>query len=295
MLNQLWKFFGSLNLTLWSIVSTVFFFLLGMLYSAMNYGFFYQLNEIRIQDWLLQNLIPHLAITWWLPFLLLSLAMLWLNTFVCSIDRVLTILKMSKKYSLRKYFNILSPTLIHWLFLIVMFGHFITFTTGEWKRFSLKENNVITVKKDSTLTVKSIKNIYYDEDSSFKNRISQTEVLCLDNDNKEIKLSYLNPVSYKGYKLHLNMIKKRGAKHTHNNSQNKKIDINQKKDETCNKEHIYNIQENKIKKERKLQILIIKDPGLNVTIFAFILILVIMTWYYIEASLDRRNKGKNVN
>jgi hypothetical protein len=290
MLKKIWNFSGTLQFTFWAIILTVLFFLTGVFYTGQNYEFFHKLNETRLQDWLSENFINYIGISWWLPLLFVSLTALGINTFICSIDRIRVIIKKQNNISFRKYFHILSPTLIHWLFMIVMAGHLITFTIGEWRRFPLEKDGRIKINESLVLTVESIGNIYYKKNSFLENRIAQTNVIFRDKLNTKIKLSYLNPVSYNGYNFHLDMIRKKGKHHDHKSHKDKKIDINKSEKENCNKADIYNIKKKKLAEKRKLQVLVTKDPGLDITIYAFILILIIMTWYYIEISIEKRNK-----
>jgi hypothetical protein len=59
--------------------------------------------------------------------------------------------------------------------------------------------------------------------------------------------------------------------------------------ETCNKSETYRSRERKREKAQTVYLLAISDPGLPVILTAFTLILVIMTWYFVEVLRKRNN------
>lgn len=59
--------------------------------------------------------------------------------------------------------------------------------------------------------------------------------------------------------------------------------------ETCNKSETYRSRERMRDKAQTVYLLAIFDPGLPVILTAFTLILVIMTWYFVEVLRKRNN------
>ncbi len=277
-----WNFLGDIRLSFYLLISAALFLLIGAFYSGMNYSYFSKLNEMRLQDWMIQRLAAEPGITWWLPLLLIVLVLLGVNTFICSWDRMSSLLPGRKEVSCRRFLNNITPSLIHYLFIIVMLGHAVTFMLGSWQRIPVKEGASIKISEDfPEFRIDSIENDYFPQDSPLKDRIRQTTVSMRSPKGESLELSFLNHLAFKGYHLHLDMVKKRKDKRSRQEI------IEQQKKETCNKEDVYHLKSNQKKKSRKLLLLVIDDPGLYIIISGFVMILILMFWYFVE--IRKRN------
>ncbi len=286
MLKKIWMFFwnllGDIRLSFYLLISAALLLLIGAFYSGMNYSYFAKLNEMRLQDWMIQRLATDLGITWWLPILLIVLFMLGVNTFICSWDCMYSLVPGRKEVSFRKFVHNITPSLIHYLFIAVMLGHAVTFILGSWQRIPVKEGASIKISEDlPEFRIDKIENEYFPKDSPLKNRIMQTTVSLGSAEGESLELSFLNHLACKGYHLHLDMEKKR------KNKQKKQNILQEQKKETCNKEDVYHLKRDHKKKSRKLLLLVIDDPGLYIIISGFVMILILMSWYFIE--IRKRN------
>ena len=170
------------------------------------------------------------------------------------------------------------------LFLVIIFGHLVTFTMGEWLRVPIAKGvEVFLVRGDTPLVVKEIHHEYFPGNSRLRNRISRSRV-TLENDSGDIiHVGYLKPVHYRGKHLLLDMVKtKRRAE--------KRVEFKHAAEELSNKGasyHVQRLQKKDEDKSQKLQIKVISDPGLYIIITAFTLILIFMLWYFAELQLKR--------
>ena len=283
----LWDFMGDLRLTIYLLISSALLFFTGAYYSNLEFTLLANLNEMRIQDWMTQYLISGLDKTWWLPLLIIVLAILGINTFICSWNRIRMLITHRNRMHLGAFMINLTPSIIHCLFLTVMLGHAMTSTLGSWQRISLEKGEVISISdQHPNLIVDSIESEYFPKDSNMRERIKQTTVKLKNKDGNIFQVSFLNYLSLKGYHLHLDMNKKRQK------GKDKKkpgSDINEP--ETCNKAHIFHVTKRQERKTRKLFLLVTDDPGLYIIITSFVLILILMLWYFIEYS---RKKSKTI-
>jgi len=232
------------------------------------------MNEMPVQDWFVKNISGNLSRIWWLPVLFISMTFLGINTFVCMINRIRILLTKKNEIPLRKFFHLLTPSLIHGLFIIILFGHFITFTAGEWQRTNIREGMVVKIDNSGEVfNVKSISNKYYPDNSLLKQRIRNTEVKLLTGNGTALNIQHLNPKFYNGKHIFLDMKK--------NKKESKLKDLAViNSSETCNKAEHYH--QKKIKPGSTLQLRTVYDPGLPIILVGFLFILILMLWYYIE-------------
>jgi hypothetical protein len=275
---------GDLRLTFWLLVSVAAALFIGTLISFRHFAFFGSMNETRVQEWLATHFVKSMHLSWWIPLLFLAMALLGINTFVCTCTRIASLLSKRNEMSFRNFLFSITPSIIHGLFLIIIFGHLVTFTMGEWLRVPIaKGAEVSLVRGDTPLVVKEIHHEYFPGNSGLRNRISRSRV-TLENDSGEIvHVGYLKPVYYRGKHLLLDMVKtKRRAE--------KRVELKHAAEETCNKAanyHVQRLQKKDEDKSQKLQIKVIDDPGLYIIIPAFTLILIFMLWYFTELQLKR--------
>ena len=276
MLKRIWIFLGSLKLGCYLLWAGSVFIFVGSIYGQDKYAFFTKLNEMRVQDWFEQYFFPNWSISWWILVLFLIMFFLGLNTFICTFNRLSTLFKTRKKYSTKKFIIRILPSLIHFFFMLVMLGHFLTFVGIKCQRVSIQAGTKFQLAGDS-LEVKEIQNYFYDKDSPLQNRIKQTVVKLTSARGEKIYLSYLNPVEYKGFSLFLDMLKPK-KKRNHQEDQEKEV---------CNKAPVYHFKDvasknevSPLATERKLQIKIVSDPGLNLLVVSFFIILFLMFGYF---------------
>ncbi len=285
MINKLWNLLGDIRVSFWLLMAGAALFFTGMLYSSFDYSYFKAMNELRIQDWLARQLTSRPEANWWLPLLLIILTLLGINTVICTINRLRELASDTNKKDYRFILSLL-PSIVHILFIAVMIGHAVTIIMGSWTRMPLTEGAEVVIDSSlPPLTVTRIRDTYFPEGSRLAKRIMQTEVTLADRDRGEIHVSYLESVRYHGFRLHLDMVKqKQGLAHLYRHVQIAD------KNETCNRSETFRSKERKREPAQMIQLLVISDPGLPVILTGFTLILVTMTWYFIEI-LRKRNGG----
>lgn len=277
---------GSLRLTFWILLACVALFFIGSFYMGSNYAYFDTMNEMTLQGWMINKGILRPGLIWWLPPVLIALFLLGLNTFCCSLKRIMALWPTRKGTGRRTFMLRLSPSLVHCFFLIILCGHCITSVAGSWERYKLSEGETIRLAGPGVdLAVDCITHTYYDQNSLLYDRIAQTTVLLRDSADKKITVSFLHPAVLGSYHLHLDMVKKRRS-----GSDNKQKPVETElAGESCNKEQVYKVTPDTDK--QKLFLLVIRDPGIYLIMTGFVFILSLMTWYFVELSRAGDNKG----
>ncbi len=282
MLKKIWHFAGDIKISFALLMSATLILFTGSMYGNSDFALIRALNRTRVQDWMLENIAANLSVIWWVPVLFIVMGCLGLNTFICATNRVIELISRRNSFSKTRFFYLLTPTIIHYLFIFIMLGHFITFTTGKWEITPLEEGVHVNIGQEGTpFTVTSIRDSFFADTSEMRDRIYQTRVTLTDNKNKEIIIQYLSPVIINGHFLFLDKIKKKQIAQ-------KIIDpVEGKIKETCNQAHVYH---EKTKKHIGLRLLVISDPGLCMIIVGLSVIMMLMAWYFIF-----QNTGKDVN
>ncbi|HOW84036.1 MAG TPA: hypothetical protein PK573_15850 [Spirochaetota bacterium] len=275
MMRAIWDFISSLKNSFRLLMACVVFFLVGSVYAMNNYEFIDSMNSFTIQEWMMSQGAARPGITWWLYPLILSLFLLGVNTFCCSLNRLAQIWALRNSLGRRTFLLRISPSMVHCFFLLVMFGHVLTSALGEWESHPLAEGGQVKLGSGEILTVSYISHAYYGDDTLMNGRIARTSVLLRDLSGTEIPIEYLKPGSYGGYELFLNMVKERKRDFL---AQARIQEAASEKD-SCNKERDYKTDN---QGGQRLMLLAIKDRGLPLITTGFIFILGIMTWYFIE-------------
>lgn len=276
MLTSIWRAAADTRLTFWSLAASSALFFIGALYGNANFELFNGLNETRIQDWMAANLRANIDLVWWLPLLLVALLVLGVNTFACTVQRVASLVRVRKQQPVSGFVRELTPSIIHGLFAVVMIGHLVTITMGEWRRLPLEQGARIELPGiGTTLTIESIEDEMFPPVDGQPPRIAQTRVVLTSSDGGRFELGHGDPLSYEGRHLILDRQKKRKDKR-------------QKKDENCNREKDYRLDDKAPPMGPTL--LIVNDPGIVLIFPAFVVILILMGWYYAGRGSERRAK-----
>jgi hypothetical protein len=287
MIKIIWNKLGSLTLSFWLLISAAVLFIIGSIQTDINATVFKTINHVRIQDWMKQNLAGNWDAAWWLPLVIIVLFLLGVNTMICTINRIAELASKKNSSSAYRFLVSLLPSVIHLLFLVVMTGHVITITTGVWKRIPIEQDTVIRIDQAiPALTVKDIRNDLYPDTTLIAKRIRQTTITLEDGEGKTLNMKYLDSVGYHGYKLHLDMIK--GKKSMLEELKENKMVIPESA-RICFKSDLFNTKNKPVDQQKKLFLLVISDPGLPVILTGFTLILIIMTWYFVEILRKRNN------
>ena len=133
-LKTLWRKLSSLSLSIWLLVISSMFMVINTLLANLHAQTYHDLNTTPIWTWLNQMRKDHLLIFIAVGLLITSLALLALNTFACTLTRLVELSRRGRKRgNIRQGLVLWAPTLMHILFFLIMAGHMATFTFGQWQ------------------------------------------------------------------------------------------------------------------------------------------------------------------
>lgn len=280
---------GDLRIAFWLLLAVAVIMWIGSLYASAEYQLFDSLNGVRVQDWFSEKGLGALSSTWWLPALFFAFALLGLNTAACTLRRVMALWPRRTDMPAKRFMVLLSPSIIHLLFIGMLSGHLLTFTALTQEKAPIEEGVVLDLAGTGEFMVKSVKNEFFDKGSLLADRIRQTTVelsFMKNGVERTVPLEFLHSISMNGALLQLDMQKRKmsGAPITQNPA-----------DETCNKEHNYHYAE--LLKETRPQLYIIatRDPGLFILIPGFALVILVMGWYFYQIGFGRESKAQSID
>ncbi|WP_225073242.1 hypothetical protein [Desulfuromonas sp. CSMB_57] len=121
-----WNWLAGLRLTLWLLVLLSLNLFIGS-FHAKFLPVYDLLNRNLLLPWFMQHSGWH---AWWLLSLLALLTLLGINTFACTLNRVLFLWQRRGQHQPYLFCLLLAPSVMHGCFLLLLMGHALTDFTG---------------------------------------------------------------------------------------------------------------------------------------------------------------------
>jgi len=138
--SNIWNFLGKLSLAVWIILALTIDVLIGSIIIHIYRPFFSPLNQTMLPDWIINHGFKNFNITWWIFVLLFLLFLLGINIFVCTTNRVVTLIHQGGSFL--KF----APHVMHYAFIMLLFGHLACYTAGFMSFDNpIKERETISV------------------------------------------------------------------------------------------------------------------------------------------------------
>ena len=269
-MKTVWNALGDTRLAFILLLAAAATLLTGSFYAAGNFTMFNQLNRMRLQDWLPALMADRPEAVWWIPLLFLIMAALGVNIVICAANRVGRLIRRRRGMSSVRMLYLLMPSLIHFLFLMIMLGHLATFTCASWRTLPVAAGAAATIDADSAAyRIRAVDIQFFPASSALRNRIAQTAVTLVDADDDPVRLAYAHPVCIDGHVLLLDRTRKKNAR-LKNDRVSPPVD-----QETCNKANVYR-EPDRPREAGGQRLLIVSDPGLAVIIAGLSLMMVSM-------------------
>jgi hypothetical protein len=274
-MRRLWNAMGDVRVAFVLLLAASATLFTGAFYAGGNFSLFMQLNRQRIQDWLPGQLVERFDVVWWIPLLFLIMGLLGVNTFICATNRVRRLMQQRGSLSPGRLFYLSIPSLIHFVFILIMIGHLTTFTTGRWQTLPLSAGGSVIITPGSPMyRVETIDNRFFPDASALNGRIAQTRVTLVDAGAQPTRLEYTQPVCRDGRYFLLDKVKKKKRR-----SEIMRVQPSPT-DENCNKAHVYATSGGAPTESGQL-LLIVSDPGLAIIITGLSLIMALMIVFFV--------------
>jgi hypothetical protein len=205
-LKWIWDKLGSIHLTVVLCLLLTADLAWGYIGLNRHTSLFRPLNDIGLATWLGTYGRHNIAHTAWFFLLLGLLALLCVNTFVCTTDRVLWLLKRRHRFEPRRLLFKFAPHVMHYAMIIILAGYLCSYLFSQ-----VLDTRTLVPGKTMTLpgtqlqiTFTNFNPEYYQGDRlpAFKNRVLQPNagLLLSDGQQRQTKVLSLNrPVRFNGY------------------------------------------------------------------------------------------------
>jgi len=275
---------GDLRVAFWLMLVAGGVMWAGSIYASINYSLIDSLNGIPFGQWFADKGIKNISVTWWIPAMFFIFFLLGINTLACTLRRIMALVPRRESLGTKKFMVLLSPSLIHLLFMLMLAGHFLSFTVVRQNKIPVTEGVKMLINGIGNADVVSVKNEFFPETSLLKNRISQSIVELSFNENgKQIpaRISFMEPVMVKGMILQLDMERKK----------RERIIKPDPADENCNKEKKFHYSETVKTEKPQLFLMVTKDPGLIILLPGFTIVILLMGWYFYQTGISKYKNG----
>jgi len=251
MFKKVWNFCGDVKVNFWLLFSISLNLAVGAYFIKYNPKLFMPLNHSLIQNWFMEYGRFQPGRIWWFGTLLALLFFLGTNTIVCAIKRITQLWPKKNQLGLRIFSIKITPSFIHFCFLVMLSGHFLSLIIGYQQNIPLQLNQKIALPQGNSLEVISQNVERYTAPAALNGVIKQCTVFLRiqGRGTTEIKeLSVLNPIHWQGMSFHLDAFIKRDSQKT--------------------------------AAPPELKLIIKKDPGLPLIMPGFAVLCLLMFWYF---------------
>jgi len=209
-LYRIWNILGSMRLAKWLLLCSAVLLFAGSICYSRTPEVFVSLNSALLPDWLGTFGSENIGSTWWFFLLLCALFLLGLNTGICTIERMVRIIRLRNRRSVKTVLFLLAPHIMHFAFLIIMAGYLVLYTSGINSCNNILKPGITRRLPGSSIMLEL-------RDPSFftaRNHLNESldglyvnaryTLLFRDGDKIDTRIIGLNrPCIYKGYSIHV--------------------------------------------------------------------------------------------
>jgi len=262
-MNRIWNILKNVELTFWLLLVVTIMFITGSLYSRADYHLLESLNNVPIHEWFVQRGFDHIDMTWWIPVLVMAMALLTLNTLVCAVDRLAGLWPKRGELPQGRFLALITPSLIHILFILILCGHVLTFTVIHHERYAVEIGNTYRLPDNATVTVRAIDLINYPEGTPLADRLMNGSITLsvTDRPDTQYRVGFLSPVRLNGAYLHIEAAKR---------------DTGPEELLYCNRGEVRSTAD----LNPQIFLLYTEDPGLSIIVVFLFIMIVLLGFYY---------------
>ncbi len=144
------NFFLSLKTTVWTLSALICFFFIGSYMMPMHREIFSSMNDDVLFSWVKHTVPDSLWYTWWFLAAVAALALLTINTIVCSMQAI------NAQWTRTDFFLHISPQVIHIGFLLIIIAHLLSAFWGYRLSGVMPEGAYAPLPEDKALRLEHI-------------------------------------------------------------------------------------------------------------------------------------------
>ncbi len=246
MLRRAWQAAASVRLTFWLLMLAVLFFVIGSVYFRFEKEALPLLNFQLLPAWMARYGLPRIGLSWWLFGLLLTLLLLGVNTFACSVDRLRRLLPQRRQMARGEFAVAVVPTLVHLVFLLVLGGHLLSSAAGSVETVSCAAGRAAALAGGRSLEVLAVRYDVQEAPPALAGKLKGMSAELryrAPGVDERFTAAVLAPVRRAGFSFHLDAI-------------------------------------DKYARTRELRLIVRRDPGIGIILPGLAVIILLMAWYY---------------
>ncbi len=209
-LEGVWGKLGSIRLTVILCLLLTLDLSIGFLCLNRRSPLFAPLNEIGLMAWSKTYGTYNLQYTGWFFLLLILLTLLCINTFVCTTDRVVLLIRSRNHFGPSRLFFKLAPHVMHYAVIVTLAGYLFSYLFAQVvvSHTLVPGTSMVLPGTNALITFDQFDPIYYEGDrlQLYKNRVIDPRAkLILTDGEKTIEriLTFNKPVRFEGYGIFL--------------------------------------------------------------------------------------------
>lgn len=219
-LKQIWEKLGSIHLTVVLCLMLTADLAWGYLCLNRHVTLFAPLNDIGLTAWLDTYGRHNLSHTAWFFILMGLLALLCINTFVCTTERVVWMVRQRKRFGPQRLLFKLAPHVMHYAMIVILVGYLCSYLFSSVLDTCtlVPGKSMVLPGSAAKITFSAFHPIHYQGERlpAFKNRVlhPNVDLTLTDGTRKHSRvLSFNRPVRFKGYHIVLKSFspKKKGG------------------------------------------------------------------------------------
>lgn len=212
MAKRIWKFISGIKATLWLTAAAITLLLTGSFYIKAYKMGFNPLNQLLVQDWFRAWGFQNLDKTWWFLALIGILFLFGINTACCVLDRLAFHWNRRRMTGTKMFLVKVTPTIIHAYFGIMLAGHFASVGFGYRSRdmdFVSRpgETSRYTLPGNVKMTVGEPECEFYP--GPFAGRIRQCRIglrFTADGRSVDEEIAIARPLFWNGFQIHMSQV-----------------------------------------------------------------------------------------
>ncbi len=198
------NFFFSLKTTVWTLFILVCLFFLGSYMMPAHREIFSSMNDVLLFRWAEDVAVRSMGETWWFFAAVVGLALLTVNTIVCSLQAI------KGRWSRNDFLLRLSPQVIHTGFLFILLAHLLGAGWGYKLSGMMPEGAYARLPEDRGLYLRQV-HVQTDTEGYMKNWAADVSVYENGEIVKSGTLGPNRPLFYKGAGIYLKSLSFEGG------------------------------------------------------------------------------------
>ncbi len=207
---KIWNILGSMKFAKWLLLGAAVLLFAGSICYKQTPEVFVSLNSAMLLDWLGTFGMENIGSAWWFFLLVSTLFLLGINTGICTIERMVRIIGLRNRRSVKTMLFLLAPHIMHFAFLIIMAGYLVLYTSGINSYNNILKPGLTRHLPGSSVMMELHDPLFF----TARNRHNESlDGLYVDarytllfhdggkTDTRKIGLNY--PCLYKGYSIHV--------------------------------------------------------------------------------------------